>query len=80
MTAADLTPGAGGQFPATHWSVVMAVGQSDATRARAALEQLCCTYWYPLYAFARRQGFEIPDAEDLTQSFLVLRYLEWNQV
>jgi len=34
-----------------------------------ALESLCTDYWYPIYAFARRQGRSLHDAEDLTQGF-----------
>ena len=37
--------------------------------AVAALEKLCSTYWYPLYAFVRKQGFGPEEAQDLTQSF-----------
>ncbi len=58
-----------GQFPPTLWSVVLAAGDSGSTRAREALETLCRSYWYPLYAFARRQGKSPHDAEDLTQAF-----------
>jgi RNA polymerase sigma-70 factor (ECF subfamily) len=39
--------------------------------AREALETLCRTYWFPIYAFVRRQGHSPPDAQDLTQTFLV---------
>jgi len=56
-------------FVTTHWSVVMAAGKNDSAQASEALEQLCRTYWYPLYAFVRRQGHEAGDAEDLTQEF-----------
>jgi RNA polymerase sigma-70 factor (ECF subfamily) len=49
--------------------VVVAAGQLDSPQAQAALEVLCRSYWYPLYAFVRRQGHEAPDAEDLTQEF-----------
>lgn len=57
-----------GQFAETHWSVILrAVG--DDTRAHTALSQLCQTYWYPLYAFVRRQGHSSEDAQDLTQGF-----------
>ena len=41
----------------------------DRTLARAALGELCQAYWYPLYAFARRQGLDSPAAEDATQAF-----------
>jgi RNA polymerase sigma factor (sigma-70 family) len=56
-------------FVTTHWSVVMAAGQGDSSQAADALEQLCQTYWYPLYAYVRRQGHKPQDAEDLTQEF-----------
>jgi len=56
-------------FVTTHWSVVLAAGQSADAQASAALELLCRAYWYPLYAFIRRQGYNPEDAEDLTQGF-----------
>ncbi len=56
-------------FSATHWSVVLAAGQTDFARAAAALERLCRGYWYPIYAFVRRRGFGHHEAEDLTQAF-----------
>jgi RNA polymerase sigma-70 factor (ECF subfamily) len=56
-------------FTTTHWSVVLAAGQNGTRDAEAALEQLCRTYWYPLYAYARRQGHNPHDAQDLTQGF-----------
>jgi len=66
-----------GLFTTTHWSVVLAAGQPDAPQAGEALEKLCRTYWYPLYAFVRRQGHNTHDAEDLLQTFLA-RFLEKN--
>jgi RNA polymerase sigma factor (sigma-70 family) len=57
------------QFATTHWSVVLAAGRADGTRARRALDELCRTYWPPLYAFARRRGYSADDAQDLTQEF-----------
>jgi len=62
-------------FATTHWSVVLAAGQSTDTQASVALEQLCRTYSYPLYAFVRRQGYGPHDAQDLTQGFFA-RLLE----
>jgi len=59
----------GAVFATTHWSVVLTAARSDTTRAQAALEHLCRTYWYPLYAYARRRGHAPPDAQDLTQEF-----------
>jgi RNA polymerase sigma-70 factor (ECF subfamily) len=58
-------------FATTHWSVVLAAGQGSDTQASTALEELCCTYWYPLYAYVRRRGYKPEDAEDLTQGFLL---------
>lgn len=62
-------------FVTTQWSVVLAAVRSDTTKAQAALEKLCRTYWYPLYAYARRRGHPAPDAQDLTQAFFA-RLLE----
>jgi RNA polymerase sigma factor (sigma-70 family) len=59
----------GGVFSTTHWSVVLAAGQQESLEAADALETLCRTYWYPLYAYIRRRGHEVQDAEDLTQEF-----------
>lgn len=47
----------------------MEAGKRDSPAAAAALEQLCRTYWYPLYAYIRRRGFGPEDAQDLTQEF-----------
>lgn len=56
-------------FPATHWSLVQrAIETSDET-ASGALSEVCEAYWYPIYAFVRRKGYGVQDAEDLTQSF-----------
>jgi RNA polymerase sigma-70 factor (ECF subfamily) len=56
-------------FHTTHWSVVLLAGQEEPQEAAAALERLCRTYWYPLYAYARRQGHSPEDGQDLTQQF-----------
>ena len=64
-------PGAVAQplFATTHWSVVLAAANRETPEAAAALERLCSTYWYPLYAYIRREGYDVADAQDLTQSF-----------
>lgn len=62
------------RFETTRWSLVAAAGGDD-SRAHRALATLCEAYWYPLYAYVRRQGFDADDARDLTQSFFV-RLLE----
>lgn len=56
-------------FATTRWSMVLAAGRSESSESRAALASLCEVYWYPLYAFVRRQGHAPHDAEDLTQGF-----------
>jgi RNA polymerase sigma factor (sigma-70 family) len=60
----------GGVFSPTQWSVVLAA-RSDSARRREALEQLCATYWPPIYGYLRRRGKNPSDAEDLTQSFFL---------
>jgi DNA-directed RNA polymerase specialized sigma24 family protein len=61
-------PAAG--FPTTHWSRVLRAGDPTDREGREALERLCRDYWYPLYAFARRQGLDRDQAGDLVQGFL----------
>ena len=56
-------------FATTHWTVVLAAGRRSTPQADVALEELCRTYWYPLYAYVRRQGCSKEDAEDLVQGF-----------
>ena len=62
-------PGGEAAFTTTHWSVVVAAGRAASPQASAALEELCRTYWYPLYAYLRRCGYAPEDAQDLTQEF-----------
>ncbi len=62
-------PAAQGAFAATRWSLVTAASDEDSTAAREALGELCRTYWYPLYCFARRAGQTHEDAQDLVQGF-----------
>jgi DNA-directed RNA polymerase specialized sigma24 family protein len=49
----------------------MTSAHDQSQAGRAALAGLCQTYWYPLYAFARRRGHSPPDAQDLTQGFFL---------
>jgi RNA polymerase sigma factor (sigma-70 family) len=58
---------------------VVRAGGSDSLKTLQALDQLCRTYWYPLYAFVRRKGHSPHDAQDLTQAFFA-RLLEKNYV
>jgi RNA polymerase sigma factor (sigma-70 family) len=71
------TSAAGDVFATTHWTVVLAAGRRSTPQSDAALEQLCKTYWFPLYAYVRRRGYSKEDAEDLTQAFFA-RFLARN--
>lgn len=57
------------QFTTTHWSVVVSAGESDSEASLRALDRLCRTYWYPLFAYVRRRGYAEEEAKDLTQAF-----------
>jgi RNA polymerase sigma factor (sigma-70 family) len=65
------------RFRTTHWSIVIAAGRRSSPDGRDALATLCRVYWYPLYAYVRRQGHSPNDAQDLTQEFFA-RLLEKN--
>jgi RNA polymerase sigma-70 factor (ECF subfamily) len=56
-------------FQHTLWSRVLVAGGIDSPQSRQAIEELCRTYWYPIYAFLRRAGHERQQARDLTQGF-----------
>ena len=60
---------AAGRFVTTQWSVVAAAGRRSSPESREALAALCTSYWYPLYALVRSQGFTAHDAQDVTQEF-----------
>lgn len=57
------------RFESTHWSVVLAAASPPSSGASNALERLCASYWYPLYAYIRGRGVGPEDAHDLTQEF-----------
>ena len=80
MSSDEPTQSSGGEreiFATTRWTVVLAAGCGSAPQAKLALEELCRTYWYPLYAYVRRHGQSRENAEDLTQAFFA-RFLEKN--
>lgn len=60
----------GQQFPPTRWSLIERVREGGDS-SRAAINELCRAYWYPIYAFLRRQGRRKEEAEDATQGFFV---------
>ncbi len=59
------------RFVTTHWSVVLMAQDKTSPDCQQALETLCRTYWYPLYAFVRGSGYSPQDAQDLTQGFFM---------
>jgi len=80
MTSETSTPSTGAPgdiFATTHWTVVLAAGKRSTPQSDRALEELCHTYWFPLYAYVRRRGHSKEDAEDLTQEFFA-RFLGKN--
>src|SRR6185503_1204484 len=80
MSKGSSPPNEGGNhwFTTTHWSVVLKAAGSDTTVSDKALEQLCETYWPPLYRYIRREGYNAADAQDLTQDFLArLVHKDW---
>jgi RNA polymerase sigma factor (sigma-70 family) len=65
----DLSAANPHQFAETRWSLVMTAGEKTSAQSMVALETLCRTYWYPLYAYVRRKGNGAHDAQDLVQGF-----------
>lgn len=57
------------EFTTTHWSVILSAGLEESEGASEAMEQLCRTYWFPLYSFVRWQGFAPAEAQDIIQGF-----------
>jgi DNA-directed RNA polymerase specialized sigma24 family protein len=56
-------------FVTTRWTVVQAAGRRSTPQSERAMEEICQTYWFPLYAYVRRRGHSKENAEDLTQEF-----------
>ena len=57
-----------GLFVTTRWSIILAAN-SDSDPGREAMEVLCRTYWFPVYALARRRGCDPEAARDAAQEF-----------
>jgi len=68
----------GRRFVTTRWTLVMAASR-EPSAAGDALAELCQLYWPPLYAYARRRGHSVEEAQDLTQAFFT-RFLEKHDV
>src|SRR5688572_24248315 len=58
-----------GCFRTTHWTVVLEAKNGASANSAESLQSLCETYWPPIYAYLRRQGYNSADAEDLCQGF-----------
>src|SRR5258706_9905826 len=65
------------EFATTHWTAILTACKDDSPQATEALASLCQDYWYPLYAFVRRKGYNPHEGQDLTQEFFA-RLLEKN--
>jgi RNA polymerase sigma-70 factor (ECF subfamily) len=66
-------------FETTRWSLVVSAGQIGTPESKEALATLCGLYWYPIYLFVRRRGYNAEEALDLTQGFFT-RLLEKNDL
>src|SRR5205823_11574024 len=71
LSATGPAPAGAIAFTTTHWSVVLEA-QGESPAAHEALENLCRTYWRPIYGFVRREGAKPEEAKDLTQGFFAL--------
>jgi RNA polymerase sigma-70 factor (ECF subfamily) len=49
--------------------LVRAAAVNPSVESRQALATLCQTYWPPVYAFIRRNGYDREQSQDLTQGF-----------
>jgi RNA polymerase sigma factor (sigma-70 family) len=81
LSAAGSVPGGPVAFTTTHWSMVLEA-QGESPAAQEALENLCRTYWRPVFGFVRREGAKPEEAKDITQGFfaLILERKDFNSV
>jgi DNA-directed RNA polymerase specialized sigma24 family protein len=63
-------PAPKGNMPTTEWTLVARLQSGNEVQARAALDELCRAYHYPLYGLIRRRGLDHHDAEDALHDFL----------
>ena len=67
------------RFATTRWTLVLTASRDSTPGSHEALSQLCELYWPPLYGYARRHGYSVEQAQDLTQGFFA-RFLEKRDV
>ena len=67
------------RFATTQWTLVRAAAGEDSPSAADALSRLCSMYWFPVFAFVRRRGYSVDEAEDLTQGFFA-RIIEMREI
>jgi RNA polymerase sigma-70 factor (ECF subfamily) len=72
--ASELSAGEPRHFATTRWSLILSAANSENgdQQARAALEELCRTYWRSIFSFVCRRGYSMENAQDLTQDFFVM--------
>src|ERR1051326_3827289 len=76
VEAADVDHGRdaqGRQFPETHWSQLLELGDPANPHYVDNLNRLIHQYWRPVYYFVRSlRPVATPEAEDLTQQFFTM--------
>lgn len=71
------------QFPETHWSQILEIGNPAHPRHAEHLERLAHRYWKPIYYYVRAMRDYSPnEAEDITQDFfeMFLRRTDWTSL
>jgi RNA polymerase sigma factor (sigma-70 family) len=67
--SAAVAPRPNGLFASTRWTLVLEAGANSDVTGQQAMEELCRLYWPAIYAYVRRRGYGVEDAQDITQSF-----------
>ncbi len=58
-------------FPPTSLTLIEKVQSTDALQREVAIERFCRVYHPPIHVLARKMGFSVEDAEDLTQDLFL---------
>ena len=67
--ASEVNASSGNGFLPTQWDLIAAAKSHDKPLKEVALQQICRSYWPPIYKFIRADGYREVDAQDLTQEF-----------